>query len=173
MNVLAIDQGTSSTKALVAAEDGEVLAESSAAVHPQAGSQGAVEQDPEELLQSIIQAGRAAIAAAGVPVDTVGIANQGETVLRWNRENGQPFGPALSWQDRRAVTVTRELSDHADRLTELTGLPLDPYFAAPKMTWLQREQSGDGIVTTVDAWLLQSSRASRERTRTPTWPSRR
>jgi glycerol kinase len=155
MNVLAIDQGTSSTKALVAAEDGEVLAESSAAVHPQAGSQGAVEQDPEELLQSIIQAGRAAIAAAGVPVDTVGIANQGETVLRWNRENGQPFGPALSWQDRRAVTVTRELSDHADRLTELTGLPLDPYFAAPKMTWLQREQSGDGIVTTVDAWLLQ------------------
>src|SRR5687767_11821852 len=118
MNVLAIDQGTSSTKALVVAEGGEVLGASSAAVHPRAGSQGAVEQDPEELLDSIVGAGRSAIAAARVPVDAVGIANQGETVLRWNLETGRPFGPALSWQDRRAVTVTRELADQADRLTE-------------------------------------------------------
>lgn len=154
MNVLAIDQGTSSTKALVVAEGGEVLGASSAAVHPQAGSQGAVEQDPEELLDSIVGAGRSAIAAARVPVDAVGIANQGETVLRWNLETGRPFGPALSWQDRRAVTVTRELADQADRLTELTGLPLDPYFAAPKMTWLRREQGAEGVLSTVDAWLL-------------------
>lgn len=155
MNVLAIDQGTSSTKALVAAANGEVLAEGSAPVHPRAGGRGAVEQDPEELLQSIVEAGRAALAQAGAPVEAVGIANQGETVLRWDRETGRPFGPALSWQDRRAVTITRELSDRADRLTELTGLPLDPYFAAPKMTWLQREQGGGGVITTVDAWLLQ------------------
>jgi len=155
MNVLAIDQGTSATKALVAAEGGEVLGESSAPVHPQAGSGGAVEQDPEELLQSIIEAGRGAIAAAGAPVDAVGIGNQGETVLRWDRETGRPFGPALSWQDRRAVTVTRDLEDHGERLTELTGLPLDPYFAAPKLTWLRREQGSDGVVTTVDAWLLE------------------
>jgi glycerol kinase len=155
MNVLAIDQGTSSTKALVVAEGGEVLGESSAAVHPQAGSQGAVEQDPEELLDSIVEAGRSAIAGARVPVDAVGIANQGETVLRWDLETGRPFGPALSWQDRRAVTVTRELAGQADRLTELTGLPLDPYFAAPKMTWLRRERGGDGVITTVDAWLLK------------------
>ncbi len=155
MNVLAIDQGTSSTKALVVSDGGEMLGESSAPVHPHAGSQGAVEQDPEELLQTVIEVGRAAIAAAGAPVEAVGIANQGETVLRWDRETGRPFGRALSWQDRRAVTVTRELSEHADRLTELTGLPLDPYFAAPKMTWLRREEGGEGIVTTVDAWLLQ------------------
>jgi glycerol kinase len=155
MNVLAIDQGTSSTKALVVADGGEVLGESSAPVHPQAGAQGAVEQNPEELLQSMIEAGRAAIAAAGAPVDAVGIANQGETVLRWDRETGRPFGPALSWQDRRAVTVTRDLADRADRLTEITGLPLDPYFAAPKMTWLRRRDGEEGVVTTVDAWLLQ------------------
>jgi glycerol kinase len=154
MNVLAIDQGTSSTKALVAAEGGRVLAESSAPVHPRAGDGGAVEQDPEELLQSIVEAGRAALAAAPEPVEAVGIANQGETVLRWDRATGRPFGAALSWQDRRAVRVTRELEGSADRLTELTGLPLDPYFAAPKMTWLQREQGGDGVITTVDAWLL-------------------
>ena len=154
-NVLAIDQGTSSTKALVVSEEREVLGEGNAPVHPQAGAQGAVEQDPEELFQSIVDAGREALLAAGASVAAVGLANPGETVLRWDRESGRPFGPALSWQDRRAVTVTRELEDKADRLTELTGLPLDPYFAAPKMTWLRREQGDEGIVTTVDAWLNQ------------------
>jgi glycerol kinase len=154
-NVLAIDQGTSSTKALVVADGGKVLGEGNAPVHPLAGAQGAVEQDPEELFQSIVDAGRAALEAAGESVAAIGLANQGETVLRWDRESGRPFGPALSWQDRRAVSVTRELEDKADRLTELTGLPLDPYFAAPKMTWLRREQGDEGVVTTVDAWLNQ------------------
>jgi glycerol kinase len=155
MNVLAIDQGTSSTKALVVAEGGEVLGEGNAPVHPQAGADGAVEQDPQELLDSIAEAGRAAIAAARAPVEAVGLANQGETVLRWNRETGEPYGPALSWQDRRAVSVTRDLTGHENRLTEITGLPVDPYFAAPKMTWLRREQGEEGVVTTVDAWLNQ------------------
>jgi len=153
--VLAIDQGTSSTKALVVSDGREVLGEGNAPVHPQAGAQGAVEQDPEELFQSIVDAGRAALQAARAPVAAVGLANQGETVLRWDRESGRPLGAALSWQDRRAVSVTRELEPQGDRLTELTGLPLDPYFAAPKMTWLRREQGDDGVVTTVDAWLNQ------------------
>jgi len=155
MNVLAIDQGTSSTKALVVSGNGEVLGESSAPVNPQAGAHGAVEQDPEELLRSIVQAGREALAAAGETVEAVGLGNQGETVLRWDRQTGRPLAPALSWQDRRAVSVTRDLADQATRLTELTGLPLDPYFAAPKMTWLRREQGDEGVVTTVDAWLNQ------------------
>jgi glycerol kinase len=155
MNVLAIDQGTSSTKALVVAAGGEVLGESSAGVTPRSAGGGAVEQDPEELFQSIVAAGQAALASAAAAVEAVGIANQGETVLRWDLETGRPFGPALSWQDRRAVSVTRELGDHADRLTELTGLPLDPYFAAPKMTWLRRHAGEEGVITTVDAWLNQ------------------
>jgi glycerol kinase len=155
MNVLAIDQGTSSTKALVVSGGHEVLGEGAASVHPRAGAQGAVEQDPEELFRSIVDAGRAALDAAGVDVGAVGLANQGETVLRWDRETGEPFGPALSWQDRRAVSVTRELVDRADRLTDITGLPVDPYFAAPKMTWLRREGGEEGVVTTVDAWLNQ------------------
>jgi glycerol kinase len=153
MNVLAIDQGTSSTKALVVAEGGEVLGEGNAPVNPRAGADGAVEQDPQELLDSIVEAGRTAIAAAGATVEAVGLANQGETVLRWDRETGEAYGPALSWQDRRAVSVTRDLGGHEDRLTEITGLPVDPYFAAPKMTWLRREQGEEGVVTTVDAWL--------------------
>ena len=154
-NILAIDQGTSSTKALVVADAGEVLGEGSASVNPEAKAGGAVEQDPQELLESIVAAGRAALAAAGVAVEAVGIANQGETVLRWDRESGKPFGPALSWQDRRAAPIARELESHADRLTEITGLPLDPYFAAPKMTWLRRETGDEGVITMIDAWLNQ------------------
>jgi glycerol kinase len=152
-NILAIDQGTSSTKALVVADAGEVLGEGSASVHPEAKSGGAVEQDPQELLESIVAAGRAALAAADVAVEAVGIANQGETVLRWDRESGKPFGPALSWQDRRAAPIARELESHADRLTDITGLPLDPYFAAPKITWLRRETGDEGVITMIDAWL--------------------
>jgi glycerol kinase len=154
-NILAIDQGTSSTKALVVADAGEVLGEGSAPVHPEAKAGGAVEQDPQELLESIVAAGRAALAAAGVTVEAVGIANQGETVLRWDRETGKPFGPALSWQDRRAAPIARELESQADRLTEITGLPLDPYFAAPKMMWLRRETGNEGVITMIDAWLNQ------------------
>src|SRR5256885_10181962 len=129
MNVLAIDQGTSSTKALVVADGGEVLGESSAPVHPRPGEHGAVEQDPEELYRSIVDAGRAALDAAGAEVEAVGVANQGETVLRWDRDSGRPFGPALSWQDRRAARVTRELADAEGRLVEVSGLPRDPDFA--------------------------------------------
>jgi glycerol kinase len=154
-NVLAIDQGTSATKALVVSDEGKVLGESSAPVHPQAGAGGAVEQDPEELLQSIVDAGKGALAAAGVPVEAVGVGNQGETVLRWDSDTGQTFGPALSWQDRRAVDVTRELEGQADRLTEITGLPLDPYFAGPKMAWLRRRDGNQGVITMIDAWTLQ------------------
>src|SRR4051794_16545910 len=88
MNVLAIDQGTSATKALVVADGGRVLGAGSAPVHPKAGPAGAVEQDPEELLDSIVAAGRAALEAAGEPVDAVGVGNQGETVLRWDRATG-------------------------------------------------------------------------------------
>ncbi|HKD34744.1 MAG TPA: FGGY family carbohydrate kinase [Gaiellaceae bacterium] len=155
MNVLAIDQGTSSTKALVVAEGGDVLGEGNAPVHPRAEADGAVEQDAQELLDSIVSAGRAALDAAGAPVAAVGLANQGETVLRWNRDTGEPYGPALSWQDRRAVSVTRDLGEQEARLTQITGLPVDPYFAAPKMGLLRREQGEEGVVTTVDAWLNQ------------------
>ena len=153
MNILAIDQGTSGTKAIVVAPDGAVLGESTVAVAPVWGAGGAVEQDPQQLLDSVLAAGRGALLDAGAPVGAVGIANQGETVLRWDPATGRALGPAISWQDRRAVAVTRELAAHAERLEALTGLPLDPYFAAPKMTWLRRRTGAGGVITTIDAWL--------------------
>jgi glycerol kinase len=152
VNILAIDQGTSATKALVVSPDGTVLGEGQAPVRPDFGPGGAVEQDPEQLLESVITAGRQALAAAGAEVGAVGLGNQGETVLHWDRATGRATGPAISWQDRRAGEITRELADDAARLTEITGLPLDPYFAAPKMTWLRRRAGDGGVITTIDAW---------------------
>ncbi len=154
MNVLAIDQGTSSTKALVVAPGGEILAEAEAPVHPRATADGGVEQDPEELWSSVLEAGTAALRRAAVPVEAVGLANQGETVLAWDPGSGLPLTAAISWQDRRAVDVTERLAGRADELQAITGLPLDPYFAAPKMAWLRGRGHREGVVTTTDSWLL-------------------
>jgi glycerol kinase len=155
VNVLAIDQGTSATKAVVVAPDGVVLGMAEVGVHPRVVGADGVEQDPEELWQSVVSAGRAALDDAGVPVGAVGLANQGETVLAWDRASGRPLSTALSWQDRRAREVCERLAAHGAELSALTGLPLDPYFAAPKMAWLREHVTRAGVVTTTDAWLVQ------------------
>jgi glycerol kinase len=156
MNVLAVDQGTSATKALVLCPQRGVLAEAEVPVHPRPVPGGGVEQDPEELWASVVQAGGLALARAGEPVAAVGLANQGETVLAWDRTSLRPLSSALSWQDRRAASVCERpaLADRADALAALTGLPLDPYFAAPKITWLREQVTREGVATTSDAWLL-------------------
>jgi glycerol kinase len=154
MRVLAIDQGTSATKAVVFGSDGEVLASVEAPVTPRAVPDGGVEQDPEQLWDSVCEAGRRAITQSGGGVTAVGFANQGETVLAWDRGTGRPLSTAISWQDRRATGICDELAGQATELTRTTGLPLDPYFAAPKMTWLRRHVTTDGVVTTSDSWLL-------------------
>jgi glycerol kinase len=156
VNVLAIDQGTSATKALLLCPERGLLGQGSAPVSPRPTADGGVEQDPRELLDSVLLAGRQALAAAGEPAGAVGFANQGETVLAWDRATGEPHSPAVSWQDRRSASVSDRLaaSGAADKLTALTGLPVDPYFAAPKMTWLREHGFADGVVTTTDSWLL-------------------
>ncbi|MFZ0250364.1 MAG: FGGY family carbohydrate kinase [Acidimicrobiales bacterium] len=154
MRVLAIDQGTSATKAVVFGDHGETLASVEAGVTPRAVPGGGVEQDPEQLWESVCEAGRGAVARAGGDVAAVGFANQGETVLAWDRSTGRPLSTAISWQDRRAATICAELAAAAGDLTRTTGLPLDPYFAAPKMQWLRRHVTDEGVVTTSDAWLV-------------------
>lgn len=152
--VLAVDQGTSGTKALVVCPERGVLGTGFAEVRPRHLPGGLVEADPDELYDSVVEAGRRALAEAGEDVVALGLANQGETVLAWDPATGRPLTDALVWQDRRADTVCAELSGHAEELRELTGLPLDPYFAAPKMAWIRRHLTRDGVVTTSDAWLV-------------------
>lgn len=153
--VLAIDQGTSATKAVIADASGP-LVESDAPVDGTSYDEARVEQDPIALLDSVVRAGRAALDQATAVPGAVGLGNQGETVLAWDIRTGEALGPALSWQDRRAVAITDAMqADTAAALMHLTGLPLDPYFAAPKMAWLRRELGDIGphiAITTIDAW---------------------
>jgi glycerol kinase len=154
MTVLAIDQGTSGTKAIVVDPEDGVVGLAEVPVHPRYLDGGGVEQDPAELLESVLAAGGAALAQAGRPVDAVSLANQGETVLAWDPDTGRPLTAAVVWQDRRAEALCDRLSAHRAMLADRTGLVLDPYFSAPKMAWLRRNVETGGVVTTSDSWLL-------------------
>lgn len=154
MTVLAIDQGTSGTKAVVVDPEVGVCAVAEVSVHPRYLDGGGVEQDPGELLDSVLDAGRAAVAKAGRRIDAVSLANQGETVLAWDPVGGGPLTQAIGWQDRRAESVCAALSAHTELFAAETGLVLDPYFSAPKMAWLRRHRESGGVVTTSDTWLL-------------------
>jgi len=152
--VLAIDQGTSGTKAIVADESGAARSLAEVALSPRYLEGGGVEQDPEALFDSVLAAGRRAVSDAAVPISAVALANQGETVLAWDRATGRPLSPAVVWQDRRAEAVCDARRDSAARVADLTGLVLDPYFSAPKMRWLRDHVTTEGVVTTTDTWLL-------------------
>jgi len=158
VNILAIDQGTSATKALLVGPGNEVLGRAEVPVTTTAVAGDGVEADPEELWNSVVSAGAQALAAARapahVPVHAVALANQGETVLAWDKASGRPLSRAIVWQDRRSAGICERLKPQADDLTRITGLPLDPYFAAPKMRWLRENVTAGGTATTTDTWLL-------------------
>ncbi|MER5358474.1 FGGY family carbohydrate kinase [Streptomyces sp. NPDC002785] len=152
--ILAIDQGTSGTKAIVVDSADGTLAIAEETVRPTYLPGGGVEQNPHELLDSVLNTGRRAVNTANRPIDCVALANQGETVLAWDPATGTPLSPAIVWQDRRSESVCHELAQHADHIARRTGLVLDPYFSAPKMAWLRRNLTRDGVVTTTDTWLV-------------------
>jgi glycerol kinase len=153
VNVLAIDQGTSATKALVVDPGGRVLAEAEVPIGIEAvGTEGVI-QDPIELLASILEAGSRALIASGVGAEAVALANQGEAVVAWDRVSGDPLSPVISWQDRRSTSVTDGMGPLAERVQQITGLPLDPYFTAPKLAWLRERSPSGARVTSIDAWI--------------------
>lgn len=164
--VLAIDQGTSATKALVLDPEADadglgsgapagILAVAEVPVAPEPLPGGGVEQDPYQLLESVREAGRRAVADAGHPrLGAVALANQGETVLAWDRRTGRPRSRAVVWQDRRSEALCAERAHAREWVRQRSGLVLDPYFSAPKMAWLRANVTRDGVVTTTDSWLL-------------------
>jgi glycerol kinase len=155
VNILAIDQGTSTTKALVVGQGNEVLGSAEIPVSTRPVGADGVEADPEELWRSVEAAGALALRDARAPAHAVALANQGETVLAWDRATGKPLSEAVVWQDRRSAAVcARFTAAEAEELRAIAGLPLDPYFAAPKMTWLRENVTRDGVITTTDTWLL-------------------
>ncbi|MDP9905561.1 FGGY family carbohydrate kinase [Arthrobacter bambusae] len=152
--VLSIDQGTSGTKAVVVDGGGKILGLAEHAVRPHYLPGSGVEQDPQELLDSVLETGRAAVAQSGALIDIVTIANQGETVLAWDPATGKPLSNMIVWQDRRAESICAGLADHRDEFASRTGLVLDPYFSAPKQAWIRKNVTRDGVVTTSDSWLI-------------------
>jgi glycerol kinase len=153
--MLGIDQGTTGTTCLAVDDDLGVVGRGYARVHVSTPEQGWIEQDPRELWSSVETAVEAALASCGATirdVEAVGIANQRETTIVWDRRTGEPVHPAIVWQDRRTAERCRELP--ADFIRVRTGLTPDPYFSATKLEWILRRHDGDLAFGTVDTWLL-------------------
>jgi len=151
---LSIDQGTSGTKAIVVDGDDAIASVVEIPLRPVYRDGGSVEQDPDELLASVMDAAAQAIERAGVRIDAVTLSNQGESVLAWDPDTGAPLSRMLGWQDRRAQSECDAVTGKADLVASRTGLVLDPFFTAPKLAWLRRNVTTRGVVTTSDTWLL-------------------
>lgn len=167
--ILSIDQGTSGSKAIIFNDLGEICYEGRAPLKSYYPAEGRVEQEPDEIYQSVLTAvGDAAkdFKADGNSFDTLvccGISNQRETFLLWDK-NGQPLAPAIVWQCKRSIPVCRRLIDegHETFIREQTGLFVDPYFSGTKIIHLLEENfgirqsviSGEAYFGTVDSWLL-------------------
>ncbi|MGE5526182.1 MAG: FGGY family carbohydrate kinase, partial [Rhodospirillaceae bacterium] len=165
--LLALDQGTTSSRAIVFDERGTVrgLAQKEYTQHyPRPGW---VEHDPEEIWRSQLACARAALKRAGVKGEHVaglGIANQRETTILWERRTGKPVCNAIVWQDRRTAARCESLNreGHAEDVRKKTGLVIDPYFSATKIAWMldsvrglrARAERGELAFGTVDAWLV-------------------
>jgi glycerol kinase len=165
--VLALDQGTTSSRAIVFAADLSIkgLAQREFAQHYPAS--GWVEHDPDDIWRTTVETARQAIAASGLnagAIAAVGITNQRETCLVWDRRTSRPVHRAIVWQDRRTADLCRRLKDesHEAMITARTGLLLDPYFSATKIAWLlehvdgarQLAEAGHLAFGTVDSFLV-------------------
>lgn len=161
--ILAIDQGTTNTKALLVSSGGAVLASGSCPVGIRHLPGGRVEQDAAELWKSVLLAVQRCL-AKGHNAAPAGLALsvQRESVICWSRQTGRPLGPVLGWQDSRTEAQCQQLlrQPEAEALVRRTGLALDPMFSAPKMRWLldhvlsQGASKDDVCLGTVDSWIL-------------------
>lgn len=157
--VLAVDEGTTNSKAVLVRGDGAIIASGSAAVpiyHPQSGW---VEQDAGEIWAATRSAIRECLTACpDVEIVALGISNQRESILIWDRKTGEPLGPVITWQCRRTAPDCAALRDagHEPDVIARTGLPIDPLFPATKIGWLlsRAESHSDICVGTVDSWLI-------------------
>lgn len=165
--VLAMDQGTTSSRAIVFDSSFAIVAAAQQEFAQHFPKPGWVEHEPEDIWQTTISTAKDALTKAGAgagDIAAIGIANQRETTILWERKTGKPVGRAIVWQDRRAESVCAELRKQGAeaRASEVSGLLLDPYFSAAKIAWLlaqddalrNRAANGEIAFGTVDSFLL-------------------
>src|SRR4051794_6036704 len=171
MSVLAIDAGTTGVTALIVGADGAVLARGYQEFPQHFPRPGWVEHDPEEIWQATLGACQQALRETKDQPTAVGITNQRETAVFWERQALRAPRPAIVWQDRRTADICARMRDAGseERVAELTGLRLDPYFTGTKLTWVAENDShvwagvrdGATVVGTVDAYLIARLTAGR------------
>jgi glycerol kinase len=164
-HLLVIDQGTTSTRAVVYDKKLKPIGQSQLEVLPKYPRSGWVEHNPDAILESVRSQVPAALVAAGVTaaqIAAIGLTNQRETTIIWERNSGKSIAPALVWQDRRTADACAALKDRQPEIRRRTGLVIDPYFSATKMNWIldhvqgarPRAVAGELAAGTVDTFLI-------------------
>ena len=165
--ILALDQGTTSSRSIIFDHDGRIHAIAQQEFKQHYPQPGWVEHDPEEIWTTQLATAKAALQKAkfsGHDIAAIGITNQRETTVLWDRQTGKPVHNAIVWQDRRTAPICDEIRKNfgAEKISQRTGLVPDPYFSGTKIKWLldhipdlrQRTQNGDVAFGTLDSWLL-------------------
>ncbi len=169
--LLAIDQGTTSSRAILFDERCRPLKTAQREIRQSFPKPGFVEHDALEIWDSVLSTSREVLEGTDpTTIASIGITNQRETILVWDRKTGQPLAPAIVWQDRRTTEEMGLLEEYAQLIHEKTGLLPDPYFSASKLKWLlretpgamQRAKAGELAAGTIDSWLIYKLTNGRE-----------
>lgn len=163
-NLLVIDEGTTSTRAMLFAADGRCLGSKAEELIQSYPQPGWVEHDAAEIWEKTARCAQAMVDAAGGAdrIAAIGITNQRETIVFWDKATGEPLAPAIVWQDRRSAALCRDLKDRGEEpgVQARTGLLLDPYFSGTKIAWAmaswpQLQAAGDRLaIGTIESWLV-------------------
>lgn len=160
-SILAIDQGTTGSTCMVITADGQIAGRGYREITQHFPEPGHVEHDADEIFERTREAAREAIAASGLEPETIGITNQRETIVVWDRSTGRPLGRAIVWQDRRTSARCASLAAQRDAIYAATGLVTDPYFSATKLEWIIQHRAAniagglDSLMAgTIDSWLI-------------------
>ena len=165
--ILSIDQGTTSSRALIITDNGKILSQKSFEFKQYYPENGWVEHDPIEIFETTLNAIKSAINESKIDASDIaiaGIANQRETVVAWDKTTGKPVYNAIVWQDRRTEKFCDQLrkEDHSEKIRAKTGLVIDPYFSATKIKWILENvteaksllDNNNLFVGTIDTWLI-------------------
>jgi glycerol kinase len=178
-HVLAIDEGTTGVTCLVVSDEGKLVGRGYREITQYFPQPGWVEHDATEIFERTVHAARDAMRESGVTPDSIGITNQRETIVVWDKLAGSPLARAIVWQDRRTAERCRELEPQSARIAATTGLPVDPYFSATKLELLladpdvaSRARAGALLAGTIDTWLIWKLTGGKVHATDPTNASR-